>query len=40
MAETMEDLRMSRPKPSVDLDEIRRRYHSAEREAKDAGKSQ
>jgi PPK2 family polyphosphate:nucleotide phosphotransferase len=39
MADTMEDLGMSCPKPSVDLDEIRRRYHRAEREAKDAAKS-
>jgi PPK2 family polyphosphate:nucleotide phosphotransferase len=39
MAETMEELGMSCPKPSVDLDEIRRRYHRAEREAKHAGKS-
>jgi PPK2 family polyphosphate:nucleotide phosphotransferase len=39
MADTMEGLRLSYPKPSVDLDEIRRRYHRAEREAKDPGKS-
>jgi PPK2 family polyphosphate:nucleotide phosphotransferase len=40
IADTMEDLGMSCPKPSVDLDDIRRRYHRAEREAKDAGKSE
>jgi PPK2 family polyphosphate:nucleotide phosphotransferase len=39
MADAIEDLGLTCPKPSVDLDEIRRRYHKAEREAKDAAKS-
>jgi len=30
MADTMEALGMAFPKPSVDLDEIRRKYHAAE----------
>jgi PPK2 family polyphosphate:nucleotide phosphotransferase len=34
IAEMMEGLRMSYPKPTVDLTEIRRRYHAAEREEK------
>jgi polyphosphate kinase 2 (PPK2 family) len=37
MADTMEELAMAFPKPSVDLDEIRRKYHAAleeERKAK------
>ena len=32
IAETMEDLNMSYPKPTVDLAEIRRKYHTAARE--------
>jgi PPK2 family polyphosphate:nucleotide phosphotransferase len=40
MADTMEDLRLSCPQPVVDLDEIRRRYHRAESETKDPGKSE
>jgi PPK2 family polyphosphate:nucleotide phosphotransferase len=32
VAETMEDLQMSFPKPVVDLADIRRKYHAAERE--------
>jgi PPK2 family polyphosphate:nucleotide phosphotransferase len=32
VADTMEDLGMSFPKPSVDLADIRRKYHAAERE--------
>jgi PPK2 family polyphosphate:nucleotide phosphotransferase len=37
MADTMEGLGMAFPKPSVDLAEIRRRYHMAEHEARDRG---
>jgi hypothetical protein len=32
IAETMEGLNMSYPKPTVDLAEIRRKYHTAARE--------
>jgi PPK2 family polyphosphate:nucleotide phosphotransferase len=39
MVDTMQDLHMSYPKPAVDLEEIRRQYHRAEREAKDHGRS-
>jgi hypothetical protein len=34
VADTMEELGMSFPKPSVDLAEIRRKYHAAEQEEK------
>ncbi len=37
MADTMEALQMSYPKPSVDLAEIRRRYHAAERPERKGG---
>ena len=37
MADTMEALGMAFPAPSVDLAEIRRRYHMAEHEARDRG---
>jgi hypothetical protein len=37
MADTMETLGMAFPEPSVDLAEIRRRYHAAEREERDRG---
>jgi PPK2 family polyphosphate:nucleotide phosphotransferase len=37
MADTMEGLGMAFPKPSVDLAEIRRRYHMAEREERKRG---
>jgi hypothetical protein len=33
IADTMEGLHMSDPKPIVDLTEIRRKYHAAKREA-------
>ncbi len=36
VADTMEGLQMSYPKPTVDLAEIRRKYHAAGREEKDA----
>ena len=29
MADTMEELKLAFPKPTVDLDEIRRKYHAA-----------
>ena len=29
MADTMEDLELAFPKPTVDLDDIRRKYHAA-----------
>jgi hypothetical protein len=32
VADSMEELGMSFPKPSVDLSDIRRKYHAAERE--------
>jgi PPK2 family polyphosphate:nucleotide phosphotransferase len=38
IAETMEDLNMSYPKPTVDLAEIRRKYHTAVREEKKSDK--
>jgi polyphosphate kinase 2 (PPK2 family) len=38
IADTMEGLHMSYPKPTVDLAEIRRKYHAAEREAQGGGK--
>jgi PPK2 family polyphosphate:nucleotide phosphotransferase len=38
IAETMEGLHMSYPKPTVDLAEIRRKYHAAEREEKEGDK--
>ncbi|RBP08559.1 PPK2 family polyphosphate:nucleotide phosphotransferase [Roseiarcus fermentans] len=34
MANTMEDLKLAYPKPTVDLDDIRRKYHAAEAEEK------
>lgn len=34
MADTMEDLKLAYPKPTVDLDEIRRKYHAAAAEEK------
>jgi PPK2 family polyphosphate:nucleotide phosphotransferase len=34
MADTMEDLKLAFPKPSVDLAEIRRKYHAAVKEEK------
>ena len=37
MADKMEGLGMAFPKPSVDLAEIRRKYHAAEREERDGG---
>jgi hypothetical protein len=39
VADTMEEIGMAFPKPSVDLSEIRRKYHAAAAEEhKDAGK--
>ena len=38
IADMMEGLRMSYPKPTVNLAEIRRKYHAAEREEKGGGK--
>ena len=38
IAETMEDLDMSYPKPTVDLAEIKRKYHAAQREETAADK--
>ena len=38
MADKMEELGMVFPKPTVDLAEIQRRYHAAEREEKGGGK--
>jgi PPK2 family polyphosphate:nucleotide phosphotransferase len=38
IADTMEGLKMSYPKPTVDLAEIRRKYHAAEREEEGHGK--
>lgn len=38
IAEAMEDLDMSYPKPTVDLAEIRRKYHAAEHEEKEGEK--
>jgi polyphosphate kinase 2 (PPK2 family) len=35
MADKMEELGMAFPKPTVDLAEIRRKYHKAEREERD-----
>ena len=35
MADKMEELGMAFPKPTVDLAEIRRKYHAAEREQRD-----
>jgi PPK2 family polyphosphate:nucleotide phosphotransferase len=40
IADTMEGLQMSYPKPTVDLAEIRRKYHAAERDGKDGGEQQ
>jgi PPK2 family polyphosphate:nucleotide phosphotransferase len=37
MADKMEALGMAFPKPTVDLAEIRRKYHAAEREERDGG---
>ena len=34
MADTMEDLKLAYPKPTVDLDDIRRKYHAAASEEK------
>ena len=34
MADTMEELKLAFPKPTVDLDEIRRKYHQALEEQK------
>ena len=34
MADTMEDLKLAYPPPSVDLAEIRRKYHAAVRQEK------
>ncbi len=38
MADTMEDLKLAFPKPTVDLDDIRRKYHAAAKEEKGAKK--
>ncbi len=38
IADIMEGLQMSYPKPTVDLAEIQRNYHAAEREEKGGGK--
>jgi polyphosphate kinase 2 (PPK2 family) len=38
LADTMADLRLAFPPPSVNLADIRRKYHAAVREAKKAGK--
>jgi PPK2 family polyphosphate:nucleotide phosphotransferase len=38
VADTMEDLKMSFPKPTVDLADIRRKYHAAVLEQKKTGK--
>ena len=34
MADTLEDLKLAYPKPTVDLDDIRRKYHAAANEGK------
>ena len=34
MADTMEDLKLAYPKPTVNLDDIRRKYHAALQEEK------
>src|SRR5208283_5241415 len=38
MADTMEDLKLAYPKPTVDLDDIRRKYHAAVKEEKSGKK--
>ncbi len=38
MADTMEDLKLAYPKPTVDLEDIRRKYHTAVAEEKGAKK--
>jgi PPK2 family polyphosphate:nucleotide phosphotransferase len=38
MADTMEDLKLAYPKPTVDLDDIRRKYHAATKEEKSGKK--
>jgi len=38
VADSMEELGMSFPKPSVDLADIRRKYHAAERKEEKAAK--
>ncbi len=38
MADTMEDLKLAYPKPTVDLDDIRRKYHAAASEERNAKK--
>jgi hypothetical protein len=38
MADAMADLDLAYPPPSVNLTEIKRRYHAAVREEKDRGK--
>jgi hypothetical protein len=38
MADAMEDLRLAFPKPTVNLADIRRKYHAAVREQKGGGK--
>ena len=35
MADTMEELKLAFPPPSVDLADIRRKYHAAAKEEKD-----
>lgn len=39
MAATLEDLKLTMPAPTVDLNEIRRKYHEAETEARNGKKS-
>jgi len=38
MADTMADLSLAFPAPSVNLADIRRKYHAAAKEQRDAGK--
>ena len=38
MADTMEELKLAFPPPSVDLADIRRKYHAAVKEEKDGKK--
>jgi hypothetical protein len=38
MADTMKDLKLAFPPPSVDVEEIRRKYHAAVQEAKAGNK--
>ena len=40
IAETMEEMKMQLPKPTVDLAKIRREYHQAKDEGKSGGASE